>query len=185
VKLYLRLLLTIPFVFVTFGYYKIANPDAVCNGPFSAMIMLFIYGLLFITGRLAAIAIFRKRRSAKLSPEPITLSISIIALSFIIYSMTIRGHKKGDIWIKAENKNLNDWQESKWLTLRKNGNLTFSPNADCGFSGEFKKIGDTIIIDKNIIDTNKISSVYLLKADKLVPLFDTANKITFEVTEIK
>lgn len=184
-KLYKRLLLTIPFVVIAFGYYKIENPDAICNGPISAVIMLVFWGFLLLTGILAAIATFKKKQFDKPTPEPITLTISLITLLFIIYSMAFRGHTNGDKWIEAENKNLNDWQESKWLTLRKNGNFTFSPNADCRFSGEFKKIGDTIILDKNIIDTNKISSVYLLKANKLVPLFDTKNKITFDVTEIK
>jgi len=54
-KLYLRLLLTIPFVVVTYGYYKIANPDEICNGPLSAIIILVIYAFLLLTGILAAI----------------------------------------------------------------------------------------------------------------------------------
>jgi hypothetical protein len=172
VKLYIRLLLTIPFVLVTFVFYKLSNPDAVCNGPLTAIIMVVVYGSLLLIGIFAAVAAFRKKQFDKPTPEPITLTISLITLLFIIYDMTFRGHTNGDIWIEAENKNLSDWQESKWLTLRKNGNFTFSPNADCGFSGKFKKIGDTIILDKDIIHTNEISSVYLLKVDKLVPLFD-------------
>ena len=99
--------------------------------------------------------------------------------------MAFSGHTNGDKWIEAESKNLSDWQESKWLTLRKNGNFTFSPNSDCGFSGEYKKNGDTISLDKNIIDSSYISSVYLLKSNKLVPLSDTTNKITFTVTETR
>ena|GEM_PF-6712750 len=186
-KLYLRLLLTIPFVVVTFGYYKIANPDAVCNGPISAIIMLILWGLLLLTGVLAAFAMLRKSKVEKQTPEPITLLISVVTLLFVIYNMMFRGHRNGDKWIYAENINSNDWQESKHLTLRKNGNFTFSPNSDCAFSGEFKKIGDTIILDKKTIDmtANEMATVYLLKSNKLLPLFDTANKITFNITEIK
>lgn len=184
-KLHKRLLLTLPFIVVTFGFYKLSNPDAVCKGPISAIVMLISLGLLLLTGILAAIATLRKGQFDKPRPDPITLSISMITLLFIIYSMTIRGHRKGDIWIEAENKNLNNWQESKWLTLRKNGNFTFSPNADCAFSGGFRKTGDTIILDKNTIGINEISSVYLLKSNELVPLSDTTSKIIFTVTEIR
>ena len=186
-KLYLRLLLTIPFVVVTYGYYKIANPDEICNGPLSAIIILVIYAFLLLTGILAAIAIFRKRQSDKPTPEPIAFSISLVTLLFIIYNLTFRGHTNGDKWIYAENKNLNDRLQSQDLTLRKNGNFTFSPNSDCSFSGDYKKIGDTVIFDKKTIDkTNQeMTTVYLLKSNKLIPLFDTANKITFTVTEIK
>ena len=160
-KLYLRLLLTIPFVVVIFWYYKIENPDVVCNGPISAIIMLIFWVFLLLTGILAAIATLRKRQLDKPSPEPISLLISLVTLLFLIYSITLRGHRNGDKWIYAECKNLNDWQESKDLTLRKNGNFTFSPNSDCAFSGEFKKIGDTIILSKKTIDmtTNEMTTV--------------------------
>lgn len=184
-KLHKRFLMTLPFIVVGFGFYKLSNPDAVCNGPISAIVMLISFGLLLLTGILAAIATLQKGQFDKPTPEPITLSISMITLLFIIYGITIRGHIKGEIWIEAENRNLNDWQESKWLTLRKNGNFTFSPNADCAFSGEFRKAGDAIILDKNTIDNDEISSVYLLKSNELVPLFDTTSKIMFTVIEIR
>ena len=68
-----------------------------------------------------------------------------------------------------------------------NGNFTFSPNSDYAFPGEYKKSGDTIIFDEETIkmSANEITTVYLLKSNKHIPLFDTTNKITFTVTEAK
>ncbi|MFT3705550.1 MAG: hypothetical protein QM802_24485 [Agriterribacter sp.] len=187
-KLYKRLLLTIPFVVVTFGYYKLDNPDEICLGPIYAIIMIAVYGVLLLTGFLAAVATFRRRPTDdKPTPEPITLSISLVALLFIVYDLTLRGHRNGEKWIDAECKNLSDMAESQRLSLRKNGNFTFSPNLDCAFSGEYKKIGDTIIFDKEMIEKiiPEMTTVYLLRSDKLIPLFDTINKITFTITQTK
>jgi len=187
VTLYKRLLLTLPFVIVTAGYYKIDNPDEMCNSPLSAIIFLAIYCILFLTGILAFTATFRKRPRDKPTPEPISLSISSIAMLLIIYNLTLRGHRKGDEWIHAKNKNLTDVQESQDLTLRKNGNFTFCPNFDCAFSSKYERVGDTIIFDKEMIDkvAPEMTTAYLLKADKLIPLFDTVNKITFKIQDAK
>lgn len=158
-----------------------------CNSPVSAIIFLVIYGILLLTGILAFTTAFRKRPADKSTPEPISLSVSLIALLFIIYNMTLRGHRTGDEWIHAENKNLNDIQESQDLTLRKNGTFTFCPNRDCAFSGEYNKLGDTIIFDNETIDkvAPEMTTVYLLKSDKLIPLFDTVNKVTFKISVTK
>ncbi|MFT3679929.1 MAG: hypothetical protein QM791_06630 [Ferruginibacter sp.] len=182
-KWHLRLLLTIPFAAVTYGYYKISNPDEICNSLLSSIITIAIYCFLLLTGILAAIAIFRKRPTGKPTPEPISFSIALVTVLFIMYNLALRGHRNGEKWIYAENKNLSDVSESQGLTLRKNGNFTFYPNADCAFSGEYKKTGDTIIFDKEMIDRimPEMTTVYLLKSNRLVPLFDTANKITFTI----
>lgn len=185
-KLYLRLLLTIPFIVVTFGYYKICNPDEICNSPLSALIIIAVYCILLLTGILATIATFHKRQSDK-TLEPISLSILLITSLFIIYNLTLRGHRSGDEWIHAENKNLNDESESQSLTLRKNGNYTFYPNSDCAFSGQYKKVGDTIFFDKEMIHKKvpEMTDAYLLKSNKLIPLFETENKITFTISDTK
>jgi hypothetical protein len=182
-KRYVRFLLTIPFVVVTYGYYKVVNPDKYCNGPLSAIIILAIYGFLLLTGILAAVATFKKRHSDKQTPEPISLSVSMITLLFILYNLTLRGHKNGDIWINAENRNLQAGLEPQGLTLRKNGNFTFNPNSDCSFSGEYRKIGDTIIFNKesNRKEIPEIASNYIVTSSKLIPLFDTTDKITFTI----
>ena len=184
-KLYLRLLSTLPFAIVTYGYYRIVNPDEICNSPLSAIIYLVIYCFLLLTGSFAVIAAFRKRQSDKPTPEPISFSISLILLLFIIYSLTLRGHRNGEKWIHAENKNLTHALESQGLTLRKNGNFTFYPNSDCAFSGEYKKIGDTIVFDKEMIGKiiPEMTTIYLLKSSKIIPLFDTVNKITFTISD--
>ena len=184
-KLYIRLLLTIPFVVVAFGYYQFYNPDEKCLGLIDVIIILVFYGFLLLTGILALVGTLRKKQSDKQTPEPITFSISLVTFLFLIYNFTFRGHTHGDKWIYAENKNLDEQFPSQDLSLRKNGNFTFSPNLDCSISGEYKKIGDTIIFDKETIDrTNKqMTTTYLLKSNKLTPLFDTVNKITFTITE--
>ncbi|MGN6437612.1 MAG: hypothetical protein ACTHMM_13815 [Agriterribacter sp.] len=183
-KSYLRLLQTIPFVVVTYGYYKIANPDEICNSPLSAIIILAIYCFLLLTGILATMATFGKRQSDRRTPEPFSLSILLITLLFISYNLTLRGHRNGEKWIYAENKNASDMLEPKGLTLRRNGNFTFYPNNDCAFSGEYKKMGDTIVFNKEMIDKAipEMTTIYLMKSSKLVPLFDTANKITFTIS---
>lgn len=182
-KGYVRVLLTIPFVVVTYGYYKVVNPDEYCNGPLSAMIILAIYSFLLLTGVLAGVATFRKRQYDKQTPEPISLFILVIALLFILYNLTLRGHRNGEVWIHAENKNLQAGLEPQGLTLRKNGNFTFNPNSDCAFSGEYKKIGDTIIINKESTSKGipEIAPTYIVKSSKLIPLVDTTDKITFTI----
>jgi len=180
-KFYKRLLSTLPFVVVAFCYYKFDNPDEKCNVPIYAIIALFFFVLLLLTGALAGVATFQKRRSDKQGPEPITSSISLVTVLFLIYSLTFRGHTAGDKWIYAENKKLNNIFPAQDLTLRKNGNFTYSPDSDCSFSGEYKKRGDTIFFDKKSIDivNEEIAAIYLLKSNKLVPFYDTGNKITF------
>jgi hypothetical protein len=191
VKLYIRLLLTIPFVFVAFGYYKTYNPDEGClGGLFDQLLIVIFISVLLLTGILAIVATSWKRQSEKSKFEPITLSISLITFLFLIYDMIFRGHSNGDKWIYAENKNLNNIPFTQNLTLRKNGNFTvglFDPSFDCAFSGEYKRIGDTIILDKETIDKThvKMTTIYLLQSGKLVPLFDTVNKITFTIKEIE
>jgi hypothetical protein len=67
------------------------------------------------------------------------------------------------------------------------GTLPFLPNSDwVPFQVNLKK-GDPIILGQQDHDmtANEIATVYLLKSNKLVPLFDTANKITFNIKEIK
>jgi hypothetical protein len=189
-KLHVRLFLTIPFVIVVFGYYNIFNPDEVCiGGPIDQIIILIAFSLLIVTGILALVATLRKKHSDKPTPEPISLSISLITLLFLIYDLTFRGHTKGDEWIYAENKDIKQISFSQNLTLRKNGNFTVGltdPYLDCSFSGKYKKVGDTIILDKEIISktSGKLAAIYLLQSDKIVPLVDTTNKIVFTVSEI-
>lgn len=178
--------MTIPFVVVAFCYYKIDNPDEKCFGLVNIVIRLIFYVFLFVTGVIAIIATTRGRKFERLKFEPITLSVSLITFLVIIYHLTFRGHIYGDKWIYAETKSLSNISSYQYLTLRKNGNFTvglFAADFGCSFSGEFRKIGDTIVFDKRIIDkTNeKITTTYWLQPDKLVPLFDTTGKITFVI----
>ncbi len=183
-KLHVRLLLTIPFAIVTLGYYHIANPDLVCNGLLSTILFIPIYCILLLTVILAFYATFRKKQLNEKIPEPISLSISLITVLVLIYSLTLRGHRNGEEWIRAESQSVNDEFESQGLTLRKNGNFTFYPNSECAFSGEYKKNGDTILLDKEMI-APELSAAYLLNSTTLTPLVDTLNSITFTISDAK
>jgi hypothetical protein len=184
-KLYKRLLSTAPFVVVVFCYYKFDNPDEKCNVPIYAIIVPGFFILLVLTGILAGVATFRTGKSDKQTTEPISFSISLISVLFVIYNLTCRGHTNGDKWIYAENKKSKSIFPAQDLTLRKNGNFTYSPDSDCSISGQYRKRGDTIFFDKKTIDrvTGDITSIYLLQSNKLVPLYDTINKITFTIMD--
>lgn len=190
-NLFVRLFLTIPFVFVTFLYYKTYDPDQRCIGGFiDTMILLVFYGFLLLTGLLAGIATLRKRQSENLNVEPITCFISFSTLLFLGYSLTLRGHTKGADWIHAESNDSNNQFSTRTLTLRENGNFTVdlnNINLECSISGSYEKNGDTLFLDSKTISKTdeKMATVYLMKSDRLIPLFDTTDKRIFNITEIR
>jgi hypothetical protein len=188
-KLYKRLLMTTPFVAFAFAYYKFWNPDYSCQGMADIAINFIFYPLLIITVILALVGAVRKRQSANLKAEPITLSIILLTILFLIYNSTLRGHTNGDKWICAESKN-SSLLSTQDLTLRKNGNFTVDLNhADfgCSISGRYKKSGDTIVLEEAAINRTdeKMTTTYLVRSNQLIPLLDTANKTTFDIKEIK
>ncbi len=189
-KLFARFLLTVPFVVVAFGYYNFADPDENCQGLADLIIDVVFYIFLLLTGILAFVGTLRKRQSEKLKAEPITFSITLFTVLFLLYNSTLRGHTNGDKWIYSQSKNSNDLYSSQTLTLRKNGNFTVDLNDvdfGCSLSGSYKKTGDTIFLDKKTIDRtdSRMTTIYLIKSTEIVPLFDTMNKRTFTISERK
>lgn len=188
-KFYSRLLLTIPFIIVTFGYCKLNNPDEKCQGLANLMLDGFFIILFLISLILALRGIFHKRKLNKTKFEPIfTLSITTVTFIILIFYQFLGGHTRGVKWISAENKDTTQLISKQNLTLRKNGNFTVDlVEADfgCSISGKYKKVGDTILLDEATIDrtNSKITSKYLIQKNELVPLIDTINKITFKIAQ--
>ena len=107
----------------------------------------------------------------------------------VIFSF-LPGHTNGEKWIYAVNKDSLHSLSKQDLTLRKNGNFTVNLNEvdfACSISGSYVKNRATIILDQTAIDrtNSKMTSMYLLTSNELVPLLDTINKITFSIGKTK
>ncbi len=191
-KLYSRLLLVAPLIILTFGYCKLHNPDEQCEGLVNKLIDLFFYIALLVTITLALVGAFRITRLLKNKFEPITFSVTILTLLILIIFSFLPGHTCGEKWIYAENINPVHLVSKQSLALRKNGNFTIGlieADFSCSISGSYLKKGDTIFLDRATIDRthqdSKMTSIYLMKSNELTPLFDTINKTTFNITQIK
>ena len=176
-----------PFVFIAYGYYKTFNPDEKCiGGVIDVLILLVFYGLLFLFGMLALVGIFWKRQGEKLFFEPISFTLALATVFLLGYHLTFRGHTIGDEWIVAQNRDTPGSLSTQTIALRRNGNFTvtlYNADLDCSFSGKYKHSGDTIFLDNKTIGKTdeSLTTVYLIRPGKLIPLFDTANKRTFHI----
>jgi hypothetical protein len=175
---------------VTLAYCKFNNPDEKCQGLVDLMINGFFIILFIITIILALIGIFRRQQLQKTQFEPITISITILTFIILIFNVFSNRHNSGEKWIEAVNRDSTNVISKQILTLRKNGNFTvdlIEADFGCSISGIFKKSGDTIILSQKTIDkTNpRMTTTYLLKSNEIIPLFDTVNKITFRIKNIK
>lgn len=185
-KFYLRFLLTVPLIALTFSYCKLHNPDEQCEGLANLIINLFFYLFVLIALILALAGTFRKTQLLKTKFEPIILTIVIFTLLTAITFFSFKGHTNGEKWIYGENKKSSGSLSSQNLTLKSNGNFTINLNeADfsCSISGSYLKKGDTILLDQAATakTNSQITSIYLLKKNDLKPLIDTINKITFSI----
>ena len=156
------------------------------------MIDLFFYISLLVTIILSLVGTFRKTQLLKTKFEPITFSITILTLFILVIFAFLPGHTNGEKWIYAENENSTHLVSKQNFTLRKNGNFTvdlIEADFGCSISGSYLKKGDTILLDQATIDRthpdSKMSSTYLMKSNELIPLFDTINKTTFNITQTK
>lgn len=189
-KLYVRLLLTFPFVIVVFGYYKFVDPDQDCHGLVDLIINFVFYAFILLTGIFAFVGTLRIRQSERLKFEPFTFFVTLFTFLFLIYNFTLRGHTKGNKWIYAQSKDSNVLPLIQDLTLRKNENFTVNLNNidfGCSISGSYKRSGDTIIFNKETINKTdeRMTTLYLIKENELIPLFDTTNKRTFKIIKTK
>jgi hypothetical protein len=182
-KLTTRLLLTLPFVVVSYLYLKLNLADDGCWGLIEGMYTIGLFILFAVTIPLAIMGTLRKRQLNKGKPEPITLSIGLVTLFTLIVGKAFGENLKGSTWIYALSDNRNLHTQS--LTLRTNGTFRVDLNEvdfSCYFSGNYQKHGDTILLDKGVIEqTNSLlTTKYLLKDTVLMPLNDTTkNSIRF------
>jgi len=166
---------------VTYFYLRFSLADNGCSG----LMDLFFGGVFIILFAvsiwLAIRATFRKRETIKRKPEPITLTITLVTLAILIVGKIFGQDLKGSVWIYAE-ANAGKL-ETQTLTLRKNGTFKVDlghVDFSCYFSGHYQKLGDTIILDKDVIaQTNSLlTTKYLFQDTLLVPLNDPNNDST-------
>lgn len=174
---------------LTIAFCILHNPDTDCNGLANMMTDTIFYALLVITITLALTGIFRKRQSNKFKAEPISALLLIISLLILVFYANLEGHTNGEKWLTAGYTQTGNSLSTQKLLLRKNGDFTISlyeADFGCDISGSFTKKGDTIYLDEaSVAKTNpNISSVYLMQSNKLIPLLDTINKITFTIKEL-
>ena len=148
----------------------------------SGLMDLFLGGVFIIVFAvsiwLALRGTFRKRGVNKRKPEPITLTIILVTFAILFIGEILGQDFKGSTWIYAQ-ANANKL-ETQALTLRKNGTFKVDlghVDFSCYFSGHYQKLGDTIILDKEVIaQTNSLlTTKYLFQDTLLVPLNDTNN----------
>lgn len=186
-KLTRRLILTLPFVAVTFLIFKFQLADNGCRGLIELVYSIILRTLLALSFALALFAVLGKRQSQKRSAEPYSLTIIIITLTSTVISLLLGDTLKGSIWIKATNQNENSRQLTNALTLRKNGTFEARLNAvdfSCFANGKYQIKTDTVILDDKVVNMTqfKLTSRYLLSHKTLTPLADTVKDTTQPLT---
>ena len=88
---------------------------------------------------------------------------------------------KGTKWIEAKSENYDAQPSAQILTLRKNGTFKVYLREDdftCYYSGNYKKMGDTLCFEKSIIKqtSSKMTFQYLVKDKTLLPLTNETNE---------
>ena len=189
-KSILRRFYPLPFIAITYLIFDVKNPDKGCHGLIEPIINFFWFSLLTISAILAIRGCYRKDKSEKLKFEPIAPLITILTILALLYNFTLRGHTRGEIWIYAETKDAQSHSSTSKIILRKNSNFTISHHhvdVGCAYSGRYQKNGDTIKLNKDIVKStgDRFSSTYLVQANYLIPLDDTANQFKFKITTPK
>ena len=188
-KLTTRLLLTVPHVFVTFLFLRLNLSDNGCSGLIEFFYNSFLSILLVIVIPLAFITAFRKRQSNNGKAEPFTLTIAILTTAILLIGIIFGDDLKGNKWIIAESAD--NRLHRKILLLRKNGTYRVDNREvdfTCFYSGTFKQIGDTIVLNRLLYDqlSNFTQEKYLLSTKYLISL-DTVQtpRNRYDTLEIK
>jgi len=154
-----------------------------CWGLIEYFYIIILFILFTITIFLALWASLRKREHKNNEAEPITLTIIILTFLILIGGRIFEDKIKGDVWIKAEDKNSSYYISGQTLTLRNNGTFRIDLNGadvSCYYSGKYQKHSDTIILDKEVIDKtySTLSNKYYLQDSLFIPLDDTSVQST-------
>ena len=174
-KLTTRLLLTLPFIVLTLLYLRLNLSDNGCWGLIELIYSVGLWIFLAVTFIISTIATLRKKQSERLKAEPYSLTITLVTLFTLIVVGLWGDNLKGAKWVEAKSQNYNAQPSAQDLTLRKNGTFTVYLREDdftCYYSGDYKKLGDTVSFEKSIIEqtNSKMTVQYLLKDKTLLPL---------------
>ncbi len=188
-KLTARLLLTLPFVFVTFLYLRLQLSDEGCWGLIDLIYCVALWIFLALTFSISVVATLRKRQSERLKAEPYSLTIILVTLLALIVGGLWGDNLQGATWMKARSQNYNSQPSAQDLTLRENRTFTVYLREDdftCHYTGKYKKVGDTITFDREtILRTDfKMTTNYLLKDNALFPLNNLTDKKPLKVFDI-
>jgi hypothetical protein len=160
---------------LTYFYLRLCLADNGCSGLLDLFLGFGFIILFAISFWLAFKATFRKRDPNKSKPEPIILTITLLTIIVLIIGKTFGEDFKGKRWIHAETNS--DELERQFLTLRKNGTFRVvlgHVDWSCYFSGPYQVHGDTILLDKKVIDqtSSLLTTKYLLQDSLLIPIND-------------
>ena len=177
-KLVTRLLLTLPFVVVTFLYLRLILADNGCWGLIELMYSVVLWILLTITFVLALIATLRKRQSEQIKAERFSLTITLLTLTALVIGGLWGNNLKGSVWLEAKTEGYISQYSSLDLTLRKNRTFTIHLNEtdfSCFYTGNYQTSNDTLHFDEEIIAKTdlKMTTFYLLRDKTMLPLVDT------------
>jgi O-antigen/teichoic acid export membrane protein len=100
VNLIVRLLLTLPFVFVTFLYLRGQLSDNGCWGLIELVYTVAFWIFLALTFIVSISATLRKRQSQKIKAEPYSLIITLLTLLALIIAGLWGDNLKGAKWIE-------------------------------------------------------------------------------------
>ena len=167
---------------MTFLYLKLNLADNGCWGLIEGMYTVILFILFAVTIPIAFGATLRKRQINNRKPEPIALTISILTLFVLIGGKFFGEDFKGRTWIYAETSRQN--LSTQNLKLRTNGTFKLDLNeADfsCYFSGLYRQHGDTILLDKDIINQTHslLTTQYLLTETLLKPITINQDSVNF------
>jgi len=106
-KLTARLLLTLPFVLVTFLYLRQQLSENGCWGLIELIYTIVLWIFLALTFILSVVVIIRKRKSQALKVEPYSLTITLVTFIALMIGGIWSEELKGAKWIVARNQNYN------------------------------------------------------------------------------
>ena len=125
-KVTIRLLLTLPFLVVTFLCLKLHLADNGCWGLIETMYTVILFIMFAISNTVAFLGTLRKRQVNKEKPEPITLTIIWATFFVLIIGSAFGENFKEKKWIYAVSKHQN--LRAQTLTLRDNGTFRVDLN---------------------------------------------------------
>jgi uncharacterized membrane protein len=177
-----RLFWTLPYILTTYFFLKLILKEEGCWGMIEAWESIFLSLILVITGIIALVVAFRKRKSDKLKFEPITSTLIVLTTSIIFICIFWGDTFKPKTWLYAV-VNVQDFSEIKHsLTLRNDKTYKVRITAietRCDYLGRYSISGDTVFLDNDISQKTEGQFVdkYFLKNNKLTPIINLVDTL--------